>query len=89
METRPRDVALKIEGLPGAVVWDEQGSRSVAGSTVNLTVAPDSVQRINLFVVAPPGGPQSTSFTIAAHALTGDERGDSDTTSFDRPEPLP
>ncbi len=86
METRPRQVELRMAGLPGAVMWDDRHDRASAGQSVRLTVAPDSVQRLTLQVLGPQTGPQTSSFSISARALTGDERGDSDDVNFDRPE---
>jgi cytochrome c oxidase accessory protein FixG len=86
METRPREVELALQGLPGAVAWTSTGTRATASQRVKLKVAPDSVQKVRLFVAAPEDGPTRTDFEIAAIALTGNERGDSDTARFDRPE---
>jgi cytochrome c oxidase accessory protein FixG len=86
METRPREVALLIKGLPNAVAWTSTGSRETAGQRIEVTVAPDSVQKVRLFIVAPAEGPARTDFEIEAMALTGNERGDSDSVRFERPE---
>jgi cytochrome c oxidase accessory protein FixG len=86
METRPREVALLIKGLPGAVAWTSTGSRETAGQRITVTVAPDSVQKVRLFVAAPAEGATRTDFEIEAMALTGNERGDSDSVRFERPE---
>jgi polyferredoxin len=86
METRPREVALLIKGLPNAVAWTSTGSRETAGQRIAVTVAPDSVQKVRLFVVAPAEGPARADFEIEAVALSGNERGDSDSVRFERPE---
>lgn len=86
METRPREVALIIKGLPGAVAWTSTGSRETASTRIELSVAPDTVQKIRLFVVASAQGPARTDFEIQAEALTGNEKGDSDSVRFERPE---
>ena len=86
METRPRIVDVSIEGLPGAVVWDSEGSREFARQSINFPVAADSVAKVRLFIAAPINGPEHTEFTISTRARTGDERGDSDTVMFERPE---
>ena len=51
-----------------------------------MTISPDSVTRVRLFVAAPGDGPARQDFTIATRGLDGDPRGDSDTIQFDRPE---
>ena len=86
METRPREVALVIKGLPNAVAWTSTGNRETAGQRITVTVAPDTVQKVRLFVVAPVKGVARTDFEIEAVALTGNERGDSDSVRFERPE---
>jgi polyferredoxin len=86
METRPRIVDVSIEGLPGAVVWDSEGSREFARQSINFPVAADSVAKVRLFIAAPASGPQHAEFTISTRARTGDERGDADTVMFERPE---
>lgn len=87
METRPRRVAVTVSGLPGAAVWTEGGTREAAGQAVILTVAPDSVTRLKLFIAAPGAGPARQDFAISTRGLDGDPRGDSDIIQFDRPEP--
>lgn len=86
METRPRDVALVVTGLASAAVWSSAGSRESASDRIRITVAPDSVQKVRLFVAAPAAGVQRSNFQIEAVALTGNERGDSDSVRFERPE---
>ena len=86
METRQREVELVVKGLPGAVAWTSTGSRETATDRVKVSVAPDTVQKVRLFVVAPTEGSARTDFEIQAVALTGNERGDSDSVRFERPE---
>jgi cytochrome c oxidase accessory protein FixG len=85
METRPREVELVVKGLPGAVAWTSTGSREGAEQSVRVSVAPDSVQKVRLFIAAPAEGPARSDFEISAKALTGNERGDSDDVRFERP----
>jgi len=86
METRPRKVAITVSGLPGAQLWTENGSREKASQRVLMTISPDSVTRVRLFVAAPSDGPARQDFTIATIGRDGDPRGDEDTIQFDRPE---
>jgi cytochrome c oxidase accessory protein FixG len=86
METRQREVELVVKGLPGAVAWTSTGTRETATDRVKVSVAPDTVQKVRLFVVAPTEGSARTDFEIQAVALTGNERGDSDSVRFERPE---
>lgn len=86
METRPRRVAVTVEGLAGAALWIDAGSRETAKQRIEIALAPDSVTRVRLFVAAPGDGPARQDFTIATRGLDGDSRGDSDIIQFDRPE---
>ena len=86
METRPRRVAVTVSGLSDAALWTEGGSREGAEQAIALSLAPDSVTSIKLFIAAPAKGPVRQDFTIETRGLDGDPRGDSDTIQFDRPE---
>lgn len=85
METRPREVELAIRGLPGAVAWTPDQSRASATDRVRLSVAPDSVQKVRLFIAAPGKQPAHADFEIAVIALSGDGRGDTASARFERP----
>ncbi len=85
METRPRDVSLRVDGLPGATVWTSDSNRVDGVRQIDLTVPADSVQKVRLFVAAPAQGEARSSFTITAVARDGDHRGDSDRIVFERP----
>ena len=86
METRPRRVAVTVRGLSNAAIWTDGGSRAGASQAIALSLAPDSVTSIKLFIAAPAKGPVRQDFTIETRGLDGDPRGDSDTIQFDRPE---
>ncbi|AJA08071.1 Protein RdxB [Sphingopyxis fribergensis] len=86
METRPRRVAIAVDGLPDARLWTEAGTRERASQHLEIALAPDSVTRVKLFVAAPSAGPERQDFAIAVRGLDGDPRGDSDIIQFDRPE---
>jgi cytochrome c oxidase accessory protein FixG len=89
METRPRVVSLSISGLPGAVAWNETGSRASAATTLHVPVPADSVTKVRLFVAAPGAGPQRSPLTISAQfdasrARVGRSEGDSVVANFER-----
>ncbi|MFO1240538.1 MAG: cytochrome c oxidase accessory protein CcoG [Sphingomonadaceae bacterium] len=86
MEARPRKVVLKVSGLPDAQMWTQDGGREAASDEVEVTVDPDSVLKVRLFVAAPSKGPERQPFEISAQAAGTNEKGDSDTTQFERPE---
>lgn len=86
MEARPRKVVLRVSGLEDAKMWTQDGSRETASHQVEVNVDPDSVLKVRLFVAAPHKGPQRQPFEISAQASGTNEKGDSDTTQFERPE---
>ncbi len=86
METRPRKILLKVSGLEDAKMWTQDGSRETASHQVEVSVEPDSVLKVRLFVAAPHEGAQRQPFEISAQAAGTNEKGDSDTTQFERPE---
>jgi cytochrome c oxidase accessory protein FixG len=91
METRPRRVDIAISGLPGAVIWSEDGSRAAAGSGLRVALAPDAVTKIRMFVAAPAAGAEHTAFRILARPTDGaagsnTARPAHDDVSFERPE---
>src|SRR3546814_10683614 len=79
MELRPRRVEVAIDGLPGARLWIDGGSRETARQSLVMPLAPDSVTSARLFIVAPGEGPARQDFTIAVRPLDNDPRGDSGT----------
>lgn len=86
METRPRDVALIVSGLPGATIWTAEAPRSAAVRQVALRVPADAVQKVRLFIAAPAAGPARQDFFLRVAPLDGDHRGDTDELVFERPE---
>src|SRR3546814_17502353 len=75
MELRPRRVEVAIDGLPGARLWIDGGSRETARQSLVMPLAPDSVTSARLFIVAPGEGPAPQDFTIAARPLDNDQIG--------------
>ena len=89
MEARPNRVEIVATGLPGAVLWTTGGSRETATQRITVTVTPDSVTPIKLFVAAPREGPTHQEFAIEARSLEATATRaniDTDTTQFERPE---
>jgi len=86
MQARPRDVAVTLEGLPGAVMWAEDGSRETASREVRTTVAADSLGRLRIFVAAPGGGEAHQDVAFAVRALDAEGGSDRVEIQFERPE---
>ena len=85
MEARPRDVEISLAGLDG-VLWDERGSRQGAARNLRVTVEPDKLAKVQLFVAAPAAGPERTNISFSVRALDREGGGDTDYSHFERPE---
>ena len=86
MEDRPREMELSIDGLPGAVMWTETGSRESAGRSVRRLVDADRVGKLRIFVMAPAEGEGRDEFVFTVRALDRDGGSDSTEARFERPE---
>ena len=86
MEDRPREMELSIDGLPGAVMWTETGSREGAGRNVRRLVEADRVGKLRIFVMAPAEGEARDEFAFTVRALDRDGGSDSTQARFERPE---
>ena len=84
MEARPREVAVTFEGLPGAVIWTETGSREGAGREVRTLVAPDALAKLRIFVAA-PGGSDGRQAAFTVRALDAEGGGDRVGVAFEGP----
>jgi cytochrome c oxidase accessory protein FixG len=76
MEARPRAVAVRFEGIPGAVIWTQTGSRDAAGREVRAVVPPDALLKLRIFVAAPGVEGRRDDAVFAVRAL--DSSGGSD-----------
>jgi polyferredoxin len=85
MEARPRLIRISLERLPGAVMWNERGTREAAGQEIAVNVAADSVAKTRVFVAAPRVGEQRSSFRFAVRGLDG-AGSDRAVTAFERAE---
>jgi cytochrome c oxidase accessory protein FixG len=91
METRPRNVDLTIEGLPGAVLWTGVGSREGAARSLRVAMAPDAATQLRVFVAAPAKGEDHEPFRLVATPTDGapgslEARPAADELRFERPE---
>ena len=85
MQSRPRQMQVNLEGLPGGKFWTSEMPRDKAARALTLTVPADQVQPLRLYVVA-PDGTERQEFTINLKALDGDGEGDHSTVHFDAPD---
>jgi cytochrome c oxidase accessory protein FixG len=86
MESRPRPVEVRVDGLPGAVLWQSGAERTRATSTLPVQAPADAVVPLRLFVAAPAAGEERSNIVFSVRA-TDDEGGTAhDATVFERPE---
>ena len=84
MESRPREMEIAVEGLPGALMWTDTIGRDDAARTQVKTVPADQVLSVRAYVVAPEGtSTQDFSFSVTSR----DEQQETATTEtrFDTP----
>tara|TARA_B100000949_G_scaffold143065_1_gene125721 strand:+ start:8109 stop:9719 length:1611 start_codon:yes stop_codon:yes gene_type:complete len=84
MESRPREMEIAVEGLPGALMWTDTIGRGDAARTQIKTVPADQVLSVRAYVVAPQGtSTQDFSFSVTSR----DEQQETATTEtrFDTP----
>ena len=88
MEARPREMVVKLGGLPGAVMWSDFISRDAAARSLAFKVAPDQTQAVRVYVIAPAGTrEQAFTFILSALDQDGAKAAETDTseTRFDAP----
>jgi polyferredoxin len=85
MQSRPRDMEIAIEGLPGAVMWTDAIGRGDAAPTQRVTAPADLVRQVRAYVAVPPGA-ASQEFTFRVTSLDEERESDTVTTRFDTPE---
>ena len=84
MESRPREMEIAVEGLPGALMWTDTIGRDDAARTQIKTVPADQVLSVRAYVIAPEGtSTQEFNFRVTSR----DEQQESATTEtrFDTP----
>ncbi len=86
MESRPREMEYRLEGLPGGVMWPEGTTRDRAARSIRISVPADQVLKERVYVVAPRAGPEHEDFTFALKALDGGEEQAAHDERFVRPE---
>ncbi len=86
MESRPRRFILRVDGLPGAVMWGAGSDRGSASDTLSIAAGADKVTPLRLFVAASGTGPTSTEIGLAIRATDADGTSARTATIFERPE---
>ncbi len=88
MESRPRDMEIALDGLPGGLLWTGSIQRENAARSQTVEVPADATRTVRAYVVAPSDtAGQSFAFTLTSL----DEQRESDTseTRFVTPEESP
>ena len=85
MESRPRDMEIAMQGLPGAVVWTDAIGRNLAASTQTVAVAADQVRTVRAYVMA-PSDTVTQEFAFTVTSLDEQRESDRVETRFDAPE---
>jgi cytochrome c oxidase accessory protein FixG len=85
MEARPREMEVSLDGLAGAAMWLETGSRDGAARTIRTTVPADSLAKLRIFVVAPPGAEERSAFSFAVRSADAAGETDAAEAAFERP----
>jgi polyferredoxin len=72
-EARAREVALAIEGLPGARMWESIGE-APAAPTLRAAIRPDGLETLRVFVRVPPAAvpDEHTPFRFVATSIESD-----------------
>ena len=85
MEGRPRPMQVRLEGLPGGLMWTDDMPQSKAAPVLQVMVPADQVRPVRVYVIAPGNAtPRKIEFALEATDKEGGE--DSSTQRFDAPE---
>lgn len=84
MESRPRDMEVSIEGLPGAVMWSDTINRRDAAATQVVTVPADQTRAVRAYVMVPEGT-QPGEFTFRITSRDEQSETDAVETRFSAP----
>ncbi|WP_128893174.1 cytochrome c oxidase accessory protein CcoG [Erythrobacter sp. HKB08] len=76
MESRPRDMAVSVAGLPNGVFWTDTIDRGEAAARQTITVPADATRTVRAYVMAPSDS-AAQNFTFTLTSL--DEQAESDT----------
>ena len=84
MESRPRDMEVSIEDLPGALMWSDTIRRADAASAQTVTVPADQTQTVRAYVMVPAGTP-ARDFTFRVTSQDEQRETDAVETRFSAP----
>ena len=84
MESRPRQMQVSLDGLPGGKFWTNDMPRDKAARELKLNVPADRVEPLRIYVIA-PDGTKEQSFRFRLKALDGAGEDDASEVRFDSP----
>lgn len=84
MESRPRQMQVSLDGLPGGKFWTNDMPRDKAARELKLNVPADRVEPLRIYVIA-PDGTKEQSFRFRLKALDGAGEDDASDVRFDSP----
>ncbi len=85
MESRPRDMEVAVQGLPGAVMWTDTIMRDNAAPTQIVHVDADQTQTVRAYIAAPAGTGEQ-EFRILVTSQDEQREQDAEETRFSAPE---
>jgi cytochrome c oxidase accessory protein FixG len=85
MESRPRQMEIALEDLPGAKMWDDTISRQQAASKLSFMVPADQLLAVRAYVVA-PANTRSREFEFRITSLDESHESGEAETKFSAPE---
>lgn len=85
MQSRPREMAVSLEGVPQAKMWTDDMSSDDATRVIHRRVNADETQPLRIYVVAPEGT-EKQEFAFVLKALDAEGGGDRGEVTFDAPE---
>ena len=84
MQSRPRQMQVSLDGLPGGKFWTNDMPRDKAARELKLTVPADRVEPLRIYVIA-PYGTKEQAFLFRLKALDGAGQDDASEVRFDSP----
>jgi len=84
MESRPREMEIALEGLPGALMWTDAIARGDAAITQRVEVPADEIRTVRAYVLVPPGT-AGQAFSFRLTSLDEQRETDTQETTFNAP----
>lgn len=86
MQSRPRTMTISLDGLDGALMWQEGQTRDEASRALQIEVPADQVFKERVHIVAPAQGEAREEFSFTLETSEGRAETAHDAETFVRPE---